>query len=206
MAVSAPRRPQADEIPTKAVGDHAAHSWSHAHAGGAPTTHSGSGRAIIPAPITRKIEDVDLASPGPAGGPGPAGSPPPLGLGRKIGKWTVFTAGFAVFPTVLDLLGEANFERPITLSYLFPASNTYLIGMGIIAGGMGDLLFDHRRVGLNNPFYISMLLLSFLMLTVGGFLYAENKPYPAANLLFPLVYLFGAAAISGVSIVAAARS
>lgn len=118
----------------------------------------------------------------------------------------MFTAGFAVFPVGLDALQQANYGRLITLSYLLPATNTYLIGMGIVAGGLGELIFDHRRSGLNTATYIATLILSGLFLIVGGFLYASNKSEAAPGILFPLAYLGGSIIVSGLSVTVAGRS
>ncbi len=129
-------------------------------------------------------------------------------VSRQLGKWAIFTAGLAVFPAGIDAVLQLNFHRIITLQYLFPAPTTYLVGVGVVAGGLGELLFARRRRDreLRGAAEIVCMTLTMFLLVIGGVLYSANKLVPATEFTLPIVYLVSAVVASGLSVYVAWRS
>ena len=123
-------------------------------------------------------------------------------VGRRIVKWAVFTVGFGMVPAGADAALRYVAQEPLTLDYLLPIPNCYLIGVGIAAGGLSELVFDYKRnrVGLSRPGEITSLLITFLLMFIGGLLYAGSKATGSlTDYTAPLSYL-------GLSVLTAAAS
>src|SRR4051794_26105377 len=100
---------------------------------------------------------------------------PGQGLGRKLAKWLTFSLTFALLPVSFDIIIRSAQHKAISPSDLFAGGAGFLIGFGISASGLGELLFDKKQQGYLALSTIAAIVFSAFILIVGALYYALSK-------------------------------
>jgi hypothetical protein len=96
-------------------------------------------------------------------------------IGRKLGKWVTFSLMFAALPIGFDVAVRTSQDQPLTLEALLGAGTGILIGFGILASGLGELVFDKQMTGSTPPSFILGIVASAVLICRGCTLLRDDR-------------------------------